>query len=87
MTMEPTPEDMAAAKDQGDLVAMLLATVGRSRKRAAEPGPDTGPVVVGIPASPLHRPGAWPAGTRPAGPNTCRPDCDCALTDPPGSPL
>lgn len=84
---EPTSEDMAAAKEQGDLVEMLLAAAGRTRKRATAPQSDVDPPIVAIPSSPLHRLGAWPAGTRPAGPNTCHPDCDCALTDPPSEEI
>lgn len=82
MNHQPTAGDMAAAVEQGDLVEMLLATAGRTRRRAPEtgsPAPGTA-----VPTSPLHRPGAWPSGTRPAGPSTCHPDCDCALTRPEG---
>ena len=85
MAYEPTPEDMAAAREQGDLVEMLLGAAGRTRKRVATPEqPDDEPSAR-IPTSPLHRPGTWPAGTRPTDHNTCHPNCDCALTRrPPG---
>jgi hypothetical protein len=78
MNHEPTPEDMAAAKEQGDLVEMLLAAAGRTRKHtkdAVEDAAPTGPPDFG----PLHRPGAWPFGIGRPGPNTCHPDCGCAI--------
>ncbi len=80
MNREPEPEDVAAVIGEGDLVPYLLSLTGRARRRANEPAAEDAPTA--IPASPLHRPGAWPAGTRPPGPNTCSPDCDCALTSP-----
>lgn len=79
MNYEPTPDDMAAAKKQGDLVEMLLNATGRTRKKtkATEPAPaTTAPPDHG----PLHRPGAWPFGLGNPGPNTCHPDCGCAIT-------
>lgn len=83
MAFDPTPEDMAAAKAQGDLVEMLLAAGGRERKNASRPEAPADDAVKLPPFAPaLHRPGAWPVGTRPAGPETCHPDCDCALIKP-----
>lgn len=72
---------MAAIVDQGDIVDYLLSITGRSRKRAKASARDE--AVEAADFGPGHRPGAWPAGTRPAGPNTCDPDCGCALNDPP----
>lgn len=81
MAIEPTPEDMAAAKVQGDLVDALLAAAGRSRKRPK--GTSEAAAPTGLPDFwPLHRPGAWPFGTGTPGPNTCHPDCGCALIRP-----
>lgn len=74
---EPTPEDMAAAKEQGDLVDMLLATTGRSRKKAKAVEPEAPKAPAGF--GPLHRPGSWPFGIGNPGPNTCHPDCGCAI--------
>lgn len=78
MTFEPTPEDMAAAIEEGDLVETLLAAAGRTRKRPksdSEEAPPAGPPDYG----PLHRPGTWPFGIGRPGPNTCHPDCGCAI--------
>jgi hypothetical protein len=88
MSIEPTSEDMAAAKAQGDLVETLLAAAGRTRKRSTRPEPTADSSVKTPPfTTGLHRPGAWPSGTRPVGPNTCDPGCDCALNQPPdGAP-
>lgn len=82
--MTVTPEDIAAMREQGDLHEYLLILAGRPPKPPKTPPPVDGePAVARAPfASPHHRPGAWPSGTRPAGPNTCHPDCDCAITPP-----
>jgi hypothetical protein len=78
MAIEPTPEDMAAAKKQGDLVDLILAAGGRSRKRPKGSAEDPAPAAVpGY--GPNHRPGAWPFGVGNPGPNTCHPDCGCAI--------
>lgn len=77
MPYEPTPEDMAAAKNDGDLVDMLLATTGRSRKKAKPTESEVPKAPVGF--GPLHRPGSWPFGINPPGPSTCHPDCGCAI--------
>jgi hypothetical protein len=69
---------MGALREQDSLVEFLLLAAGRSRKRA--PGSAGGEPKPAAPIrSPLHRPGAWPAGTRSDIP-TCDPGCDCALT-------
>lgn len=83
MNAAPDPDDMAAIAAEGDLVEYLLSLAGRSRKRAKEPIRDEAAAVDPADFGPAHRPGAWPAGTRPAGPNTCAPDCGCALNNPP----
>jgi hypothetical protein len=73
-------EDIAALRKQGDFAEYLRSLVGGPpppEPAKAKPEP--------ISFGPGHRPGAWPAGTRPAGPNTCDPDCECALNHPPGS--
>jgi hypothetical protein len=68
---------MAAMVEEGSLVEYLLLVSGRTPKRAKGPVRDEAVTAAGF--GPLHRPGAWPAGTRPAGANTCDPDCGCAL--------
>lgn len=81
MNAAPDPDDMAAMAEEGSLVEYLLLLTGRTRKRVKEPGRDE--AVEAADFGPAHRPGAWPAGTRPAGPNTCDPGCGCALNKPP----
>lgn len=81
MSYQPTPDDMAVLKEQGTLVEFLLSTTGRSRKKTRPPSDDAPAIDVPI-RDPRHRPGAWPTGTRPAGPNTCDPGCPCALIKP-----
>ena len=60
---ELTPEDIAAARAQGDIAALLLMASGLPVK-AAKPRPAAEPP----PAIQRARPGAWPAGTRSPGP-------------------
>ena len=79
------PADIAAlrAENPEDLIEYLLMLGGRSRTApAATISADEAAARKPI-TSPLYRPGAWPSGTRPAGPSTCDPGCDCALTNPP----
>jgi hypothetical protein len=61
-----TAEDIAAARAEGDLVAVLLMAAGIApkapRQRTAEPELEQDPVHIA-------RPGAWPCGTAPAGPS------------------
>lgn len=86
MSYEPTSDDIGALKAEGGLVEYLLSTAGRSRKRPKEDAATPDQIAARRPiTSPLHRPGAWPVGTRPAGPSTCDPGCDCALNNPPPS--
>jgi hypothetical protein len=85
---EPTAEDMAALVAQGNVTDYLLASSGITRKRAkpkpAVDDPDAEAARRPI-TSPLHQPGKWPFGVGPPGPNTCHPDCDCAIKPrPPG---
>ncbi|MFF5445437.1 hypothetical protein [Streptomyces sp. NPDC012888] len=74
-----TPEDIAAARGEGDLVALLLMAAGISpakppRQRTTEP--DLAPLDI-------PHPGAWPTGTRRAapGPTIPGPAVDAALRD------
>jgi uncharacterized membrane protein len=65
VTFEPSPEDIAAAREQGDLAALLLVAAGLTlavpKQRQAEPADE--------PCFHIARPGAWPCGTAPAGPS------------------
>lgn len=75
-----TPEDIAAAREEGDLVALLLMAAGlkpavpKQRTTVTDSAPD----VVHI-----AHPGAWPTGTsRPAPvPAASGPHIDAALAD------
>lgn len=73
-----TPEDIVAAREQGDLTALLLMAAGLTpkapRQRAPEPEP--------VPDFGISRPGAWPAGTGPSPrPHVDPAECDRALAD------
>lgn len=76
--MTLTPEDIAAARKEGDLVALLLMSAGRTpsapKQRTAAPETDSVHVAY---------PGAWPTGTsRPAAvPPASGPQIDAALAD------
>lgn len=76
-----TPDDIAALRAEGNLTAYINALTGRTPKPAVQAASD--PVFV---PGPLHRPGAWPAGTRTDAP-TCHPDCTCAITTRPARPV
>lgn len=73
-----TAEDVAAARADGDLVAMLLLAAGITpkapRQRTAEPEPE--------PDVHIAHPGAWPTGTRRPAPVSpaSGPQVDAALT-------
>lgn len=69
-----TADDIAALKADGDLRQFIAdLTANRPTSQVAAPP------AIGSAHTAGHRPGAWPAGTRPAGPNTCSPDCTCSL--------
>lgn len=71
MTWEPSVEDIVAAREQGDLKALLLMAAGVApaapKQRQAEPEK---------PCYHIRRPGAWPCGTAVSGP-TPPPCSDC----------
>ncbi|MBB4711158.1 hypothetical protein BJ965_001040 [Streptomyces luteogriseus] len=54
-------QDIAAAREQGDLAALVLMSSGLTIKA---PKPRTAPRVL---STPRARPGAWPDGTRSPG--------------------
>ncbi|MET9467405.1 hypothetical protein ABZY44_21880 [Streptomyces sp. NPDC006544] len=73
-----TPEDIAAAREEGDLVALLLMAAGLTpavpKQRTTAPAPETVHVA---------HPGAWPTGASrptPVAPPS-GPQIDAALTD------
>jgi len=71
VSFEPSLEDFAAAREQGDLKALLLLAAGLTpgavpQQREPEPEP---------PCYHIARPGAWPCGTAATGP-TPAPHCD-----------
>ncbi|MEU3282999.1 hypothetical protein [Streptomyces antibioticus] len=68
---ELTREDIAEARKQGDVAALVLMAAGRTLK-----APKKKPAA-SEPAKPLYhipRPGAWPCGTAATGPTP--PPCD-----------
>lgn len=72
-----TPEDIAAAREEGDLVALLLMAAGLTpavpKQRTATPEPDNVHIA---------HPGAWPTGTSRPAPIAppSGPQIDAALT-------
>ena len=60
---EPTAEDIAAMREDGDLTDYLIALTGRSRTKP-KPAEDEQPE----PIYHIPRKGAWPCGTAPSGP-------------------
>lgn len=62
MSWEPSVEDIVAAREEGDLTALLLMAAGitpTAEKKQAEPEK---------PCYHVRRPGAWPCGTAATGP-------------------
>lgn len=76
MAADPTVEDITAMRAQGDDFREYLRMRLAAGRRQPEPPQQT---ATHTDYGPLHRPGAWPAGTRTDRP-TCHPDCDCSLT-------
>jgi hypothetical protein len=68
---EPTAEDIAALKSDGDLKDYFLTLIGRAP--AAPKAARTEPAK---PSYHIPRPGAWPCGTAASGP-TPKPCDDC----------
>ncbi|MFM9616793.1 hypothetical protein ACKI14_02385 [Streptomyces turgidiscabies] len=67
-----TREDIAEARKQGDVAALVLMAAGRTLKASKKPaaaGPDG-------PGYHIPRKGAWPCGTAASGP-TPKPCDDC----------
>jgi hypothetical protein len=78
VTSDLEADNFTALIGDGDLVEYLLSTAGLTRKKAKTTDADAPPPApVGF--GPLHRPGSWPFGINPPGPNTCHPDCGCAI--------
>lgn len=73
MNPGPDPEDIAALREDGDLIGYLLSLTG-----AVPPKPE--PAEPEVPAEPeyfiAHR-GAWPIGTAPSGPTPMNGRCSC----------
>ncbi|MDX2763348.1 hypothetical protein, partial [Streptomyces europaeiscabiei] len=63
---ELTREDIAEARKQGDVAALVLMAAGRTLKTAKKkPAADAEPDKTGYH---IPRKGAWPCGTAPSGP-------------------
>ncbi|SDN18542.1 hypothetical protein [Streptomyces wuyuanensis] len=73
MSFEPSEEDIVAAREQGDLKALLMLAAGLSPKVPAQRDADP---VDETPCFHIRRPGAWPCGTAATGP-TPQPCADC----------
>lgn len=72
-----TADDIAAIRaEEGGIAALIAMLANPPAAQDAAP-----PVIGSAHASPLHRPGAWPSGTRTDLP-TCDPNCDCTLNHP-----
>lgn len=70
--MNPTPEDIAALRADGDLEGFLLSLTGAS--------PKPPPVEPAAPAEPdyvIPHKGAWPIGSAPSGPTPTHGKCTC----------
>ena len=79
---EPTAEDIAALREQGDLKGYLLALAGRA---PAKPKPAL--VAVPDPGYRIAHAGGWPLGTAASGPTPPPGVCTCAKCGGnPGSP-
>ena len=70
---EPTAEDIAALREQGDLKGYLLALAGRT---PAKPKPAL--TAVPAPAYRIAHVGGWPLGTAATGPTPPATACTCA---------
>jgi len=62
--------DIAAMREQGDLIGYIKSLTGRPPKQRTAPSEPEAPCYH------IRRPGAWPCGTAPAGP-TPEPCADC----------
>lgn len=63
------PDDLAAVREEGSLVALFTQLAGKTLPPAAEPEAETR-----TPGYHIPRKGAWPCGTAPSGPTP--PPCD-----------
>lgn len=69
MAADPDPTDIAAMREEGDLLPYLISLTGRSAsKPKPAPAEDEAPPYV------IPYPGAWPIGTAASGPT---PNCPC----------
>lgn len=74
------PEDIAALREDGDLVGYLLSLVGATPPKPAETEPEEQPEPEYFIA---HR-GAWPIGSAPSGPTPTNGRCSCPQCNPRG---
>ncbi|MFE0088800.1 hypothetical protein [Streptomyces sp. NPDC059016] len=73
MNAQPDPADIAAMREQGDLLDFIKSLTGRPPKVPAQRDADP---VDEEPCYHIRRPGAWPCGTAASGP-TPRPCDEC----------
>ncbi|MFJ6559917.1 hypothetical protein ACIQMV_08550 [Streptomyces sp. NPDC091412] len=69
---EPSIEDIAAMREDGDLLPYLLSLAGRA---PAKPKPTL--TAVPAPAYRIAHTGGWPLGTAPTGPTPPADACTC----------
>lgn len=67
----PSPDDIQAMREDGDLLPYLISLTGRTPSKRKPPAAEPAP-----PAYHIARPGAWPCGTAASGP-TPKPCGDC----------
>lgn len=73
---QPTTEDIAALRKDGDLKSYLLALTGRTP--AAKPAP---PAAAPDPGYRIAHKGGWPIGTAATGPTPTHGRCTCPLCE------
>jgi hypothetical protein len=74
---EPTAEDIAALREQGDLKDYLMSLVGRAPTKPAAPAK---PALTAVPTAGyrIAHTGGWPLGTAASGPTPPPDVCTCA---------
>ncbi|MGW4825025.1 hypothetical protein ACWEP4_40485 [Streptomyces sp. NPDC004227] len=72
---EPSIEDIAAMREDGDLLPYLLSLTGRA---PAKPKPQPHLAAVPAPAYRIAHTGGWPLGTAATGPTPPPDVCTCA---------
>ena len=80
MSDQYSVDDIAAMREQGDLLGFLQSLTGRA------PKPKPTLTAVPAPAYRITHPGGWPLGTAATGPTPPPDQCSCAKCRKPASP-